>query len=342
LTKYVGSYPKHPEADARGFAWELGQLFTTALDTDVHFVAYTNDLQCRLSTRIFDPENAAALAAANARMNAAVFDVDDPVAHETGAPARPEWWNAEKDKLSRLWDAHPGFFAYRSHGGYRIDFALAAAVAIRSHEDADTWKVTYVSWCRYLKRRFGISADLACKDWTRCFRAPYVVRDGVRQAWEALGDSACSGVWAPVLEPSDRATVKKRDPGHYGRVEPVPLPDPSSPYGHARIRGAVEYLRTAALSIQGQTGRNTMFGVCAVLVRRMRLPIDVAEALIEAIYNPRLAEAGTGTWSNAPSRHGMSITERLEKARDTGHVPPGSVLDEASWLQLGGEGVSTW
>ncbi len=75
-----------------------------------------------------------------------------------------------------------------------------------------------------------------------------------------------------------------------------------------------------------------MFGVCCALVRRMRLPLDVAADLLEVIYNERLHEAGTATWSRSePGLHGMSIEERLAKARDTGTVPVGDVLTEEQW-----------
>jgi hypothetical protein len=337
--KYVLGYPKNP-IDPRGVLCELGTLLGAPFDSDAHFVGYATDLRCRLSIDLFTPEHADKIAAANACMTAAIFDVDDPVTHGTDEPARPEWWEAEKAKLSRLREVHPDLFAYRTRGGYRIVFALAQAHALRSHADAAAWRALYLSWRKYLGRRFGIAVDRACADWTRFFRAPNVVRDGVRQEWETAGDPNRIGVWAPELSDEDRVAPKKQGASHYGAVAPVPIADPASVYGRARIARAVEYLRTAPLSIKGEAGRNVMFGICAVLVRRMRLPIEIAAELIDAVYNPRLAAAGTDTWSvSAPSRHGMSIVERLEKARDTGNVPPGNVIDEATWAMYEPGGV---
>jgi hypothetical protein len=349
--KYARAYPRNPELQPSGVPCDVGDLLLAPFDTDVHFVAYATDLGCRLSIDLFDEPNVDKVPAANVRMVLAVFDVDDPAVHDSGQPARPEWWTAEKLKLGRLWEAHPNFFTYRSRGGYRIVFELAEAHELRCRRDEDAWKAMYLTWCRYLERRFGIAGDRACKDWTRHFRAPNVVRDGVRQTWETLGDPRRLGAWAPDLADEDRVapkqrndssygavSPKQRDDSCYGAVEPVPIADPANTYGRARIASAVEYLRRAPLSIKGQCGRNTMFGVCAALTRRMRLPVDVAADLIEAIYNPRLATAGTATWSHStPSRHGMSIVERLEQARTTGTIPAGNVLDEATWkrLQLG-------
>lgn len=336
--KYSRAFPKNP-IDPRAVRCELGDVLSAPFDTDVHFVAYTTDLACRLSTHLFDEKHAEQVPRANARMTVAVFDVDDPVAHENDEPARPEWWAAEKLKLAHLREVHPDFFAYRSRGGYRVVYALAQPHALRSRADETAWKALYLTWCAYLQRRVGIRADRACKDWTRHFRAPRVVRDGIRQEWETIGDPSRLGAWSPDLRDDDRVKPKDYDSAHYGAVEPVPILDPTNVYGQARIRSAVEYLRTAPLSIKGEAGRNTMFTVCAVLVRRMRLPLEVAAELIEVVYNPRLAAAGTDTWSvHTPSRHGMSVMERLEKARDTGNIPPGDVLAEATWarLQLGG------
>jgi hypothetical protein len=332
--KYALGFPKHAGAEP-GSALELGDVLLARFDTDAHLVAYMNEVPCRLTRDLFDAEHADKVNAVDARMTAAVFDVDDPVAHGADQPARPEWWKDEKAKLARLAEAHPDPFAYRTRGGCRIVYALARPPALRRPEDLERWRAGYLSWCKYLARRFGILADQACADWTRFFRAPNVVRDGVRQRWETIGDPRRIGAWAPEIDDADRVAPKDRDGDHYGAVEAVPIADPTNAYGRARITSAVEYLRRAPLSIKGQTGRNTMFAVCTVLARRMRLPVDVAVDLVEAVYNPRLAAAGTDTWSpSSPSRHGMSIRERLEKARTTGNVPPGAVLDEATWTRL--------
>jgi len=127
-----------------------------------------------------------------------------------------------------------------------------------------------------------------------------------------------------------------------GAVEPVAIRDPASPYGRARIEAGVHYLQRAPLSVKGEGGRNTMFAVCCVLVRRLRLPMDVAADLIEAIYNPRLEAVGTSSWSREqPGPHRMTIIERLHKARHTGTIPPGDVPDEETWNILNRIGVAS-
>jgi hypothetical protein len=331
-TKFTKSYPKHEQTKSGGVVCSLGTMLATPFETDAHFVAYADDFECRLTSTLFSDEHSDKINAVNARMTAAVFDVDDPVTHSTDEPARPEWWTGEKVKLAQLTTAHPGLFAYRTRGGYRIVGALTTAQPMRSLADADNWKSQYLTWCRYIERRFKIVTDRVCKDWTRFYRAPHVVRGGVPQVWETIGAPAQIGVWAPELRADDMVRQKKRTQEYYGKITPVPIADPDNAYGHARIASAVHYLQSAPLSIKGQEGRVEMFRICTVLVRRMLLPIEVAADIIDAIYNPRLSDAGTATWSrDRLSTHGMSIIERLEKARDTGTTPPGNVLTEEEW-----------
>jgi hypothetical protein len=123
--------------------------------------------------------------------------------------------------------------------------------------------------------------------------------------------------------------AKPRKAAEYGAVEPVPISDPSNDYGQRRLAGAVQYLDQAALSIEGQRGRDTFFSVCCYLMRRLRLPLDIARDCVEVIYNPRLVAAGTTTWTRE------DIESRLASARDTSsNVPPGSILDESTWNEI--------
>jgi hypothetical protein len=332
--KYCKSWPKHPIADVTpGDVMGAAELFTRPFTTDRHFVGYLSELPCRLSSGVFEEQHAETLADLNLRMLWAVLDVDDPVTHGTGQPARPEWLEGELPKLEKLLDVHPGLFIYPTRGGYRPVGALPEPFLLRGRADAAKWTARYYSWCRYVQRRFGIAADKACADWTRPFRAPFVIRDGILQTPATYGNPASIGVWEADLKKDDRVTAKKTGEEYYGAVHEVPIADRESIYGQARINAARVYLCRAPLSIKGQGGRNTMFTVCAALVRRMRLPLDIAVDLLDTYYNPRLRAAGTSTWSRtAPSKHGMSLEERCLKAATTGNVPPGNVLDEATFM----------
>lgn len=128
--------------------------------------------------------------------------------------------------------------------------------------------------------------------------------------------------WVDFLV-AEAARMPKR--GERSTVDPVPL-DPSTKSGKKRLARARKYLERAPLSIRGQGGRNVFFGVCVTLVRKMLLPHEVAADLIEEVYNPRLADAGTTKWSRStPGPHGMTIMSRLLDAAVTSDAEEGRV-----------------
>ncbi len=300
--RYTPGYPKHDEDDARGVLCDIGIVLAEQFDSDAHFVAYATDLECRLSVDLFAPEHADKIELANPRMTAAVFDVDDRLAHAADQPARPEWWEAEKSKLAALREEHPDPFVYRSRGGYRIVSALAEPHALRSRADADTWRGRYMSWCRYLRRRFDIVADRACADWTRFFRAPHVVRDGVRQARETIADPQRIGVWAPVLSDGDCIAPQPPKP----LVTEHRTIDPESPEGIRAIESAKSFLAGAEPAIEGQGGSSRLFRVACRLMYSA-LPLDVLRRLVEEIYNPRCKPP----WSTREIEHKLADADRI-------------------------------
>lgn len=336
--RYTRGWPEHD--DKRASRCTVAELLTTRFQRDAHFAAYVADVERRHTIALLqDPANAPRIAGANLRMVLAVFDVDDPVAHETESPARAEWRDVEIDKLAALLDEHPGAFLYSTTGGHRIVYSLAKPYTLRSQRDDVLWTARYKSWARYLDRQFGIAVDTSCSDWTRLFRAPFVVRDGKVQTPSTFGDPAALGTWAPKLKREDIVRPKRGSEVH-GAVEPVPIDDPTNEYGQARISGAVRYLERAPLVCFATSGqavprRNAMLGIAAYLVRRLRMPIGIAAECVERVYNARLIAAGMTPWSmEEPGDYDMSIVERLEHARDTaGKIPPGEVLTEKEWRE---------
>jgi hypothetical protein len=328
ITKYVCGWPRND--DARAAVVDIGEMLAYRYETDAHFAAYASNLDRRVTIDVHRPEHAGRTEELGLRMVLAVFDCDGP-----DHVCTDEWWADEKRKVAELLRVHPGAFVYRTRGGYRIVYALPEPFPLRTKEDDASWTARYRTWIRYLLRRFSIRADAACADWTRLYRCPHARREGVIQDLEWIGDRHALGTWAPTLAKGDVIAARRPAKEQYGVVEPIPIADPESPYGVWRIAQAVRYLEHAPLSIKGEGGRTKMFRVCTVLVRRMRLPLDVAADLVEVIYCDRLRSAGTAVWSRSePGPHGMSIEERLVKARDTSHIPPGDVPTEEEWLAL--------
>lgn len=320
-SKYVTSF-----TDDRCQRREVSEILSKRFDSDAHYVAYVADAERRMKNILLGDEEAAR--GANVRMVLFIADVDAPD-HTYGTS---DAWRIEQvTRVDALLAAHPGAFVYDTRGGYRIVYGLPSPRSIHTESDAASWEAFYKSSCRYLARRFDIIADVKCADWTRLYRAPHVVRDGVAQELPTRGNPSALGSWALALEKADIVRAKPVAKTH-GAVEPVPISDPENEYGQSRLSSAITYLESAPLGIEGSGGRDVFFKVCCFLMRRLRLPLDLAIDCVDVIYNPRLLAAGTTTWDRD------DIEDRLISARDTSSkVPPGLVLDEQTWTEILGK-----
>jgi len=95
-------------------------------------------------------------------------DVDHPTKEPTDG-----WYAAERDKLTGAGMA----YAYRTRGGYRLVWLLERPASPEQYE------ALHAAVRRQLAS-IGVEADSATTDWTRCYRLPYVVRDGQRQVYD--------------------------------------------------------------------------------------------------------------------------------------------------------------
>lgn len=104
------------------------------------------------------------------RFHTIALDVDRP-------DDAPENWHEDQFvRLSAL-DIYRTAGYYQTRGGYRLVWTLAEPVG------ADTFE-TYQRGLVAAAARVGIAAD-ALSDWTRCYRLPFVRRDGVDQTHPA-------------------------------------------------------------------------------------------------------------------------------------------------------------
>ena len=136
--------------------------------TDAHFcpaVLEGTEVHPRLNTKMA-PEFIAAV-----RFYVVVLDIDGPN-HE----CTDEWYNDQILKLRGTpWE---GGIYYRTKGGYRLMWELPEA--LRTYE--------YVNLNTALRaelHRIGIEVDRLI-DWTRCFRLPFVKRDGKHERRELV------------------------------------------------------------------------------------------------------------------------------------------------------------
>lgn len=175
LTVWPDKYPKSFPLDIGDvgtlptFASSDVDAFDTVYPTDAHFVPYTvhGQPECpRLNKR--------AANLCTPLFGLLVADVDAP-----GHVATDAWQQAELDKVAELPDDatdHMGY--YQTKGGYRLLARLPQQVGI------DEFVRLQMSFRAFLLS-VGIVADEACKDWTRCYRMPYVYRDNVQQDYPA-------------------------------------------------------------------------------------------------------------------------------------------------------------
>lgn len=196
--KFVQGFPDHPDAEpcergnhlpghtigecARGIVGPLGGpdgALSHTFESDAHFCPYRSQNSRRLNKGAPD-------AGVPVVMTFEVYDFDAP-SHSGGEPASDDWRHDWREKLARLWQEHPSFYAYESRGGGRVLYQLETPKIIRTPEDALGWRRFYAITCAYFRRRFGLEADEACSDVTRLFRLPDVVRDGERQQWPSWG-----------------------------------------------------------------------------------------------------------------------------------------------------------
>lgn len=228
-TKTLKGFPKHAEG-GRVWYMSLGVALLRRFDSDAHFAVYSvPTLERRLT------QDAIREIPDGIPLVAAVFDVDCETSHKasgatTPAPASDDWWLAEQPKIEALRRAHPSGFIYRTLGGYRIVYRLEGLV-LREPEDAASWTARYAAWVAYLHLTFGIHADVACADWTRLYRLPFVLRDGRRQARETIGDANAIGVW--TCEPSAEAFELARTLKPPKRPRTIKAPEERSGYASA-------------------------------------------------------------------------------------------------------------
>jgi hypothetical protein len=154
---------------------DFDDAFARTWDSDAHFTAYEpvcppelGGVAVRLASGVFED-------GLTVRMVALVGDLDDVDAHREKRPASEAWRAEQRPRLQAS-----GLASYATRGGYRVMAVLKEPAELSSADDARAWRSTYLGWCSELQRKHGLQLDVACADWTRLFRLPCVLRDGVQ------------------------------------------------------------------------------------------------------------------------------------------------------------------
>jgi len=148
-----------------------------------------------------------------------VFDYDLPEHRAWNLGEFDEWLRCFADMAQGevSWAAHWRYLYSTAHG-CRIVYVLDSNIPVDVAEEYSRWIVTEL-------RKHKLTLDTGCSDWTRVFRLPYVVRDGI-QTWE---QTYCKVLRQPdiILSLSLIGREESRDALIYGNIPrfDIPLPE---------------------------------------------------------------------------------------------------------------------
>ncbi len=261
--------------------------------TDAAFAPYISTLNRRLK------HEAAPLGTAWA-MTCFVVDVDAAAGHRR----TPEWDAAFRARVARL----PGCpYSYFTRGGARAVWALASPYPIESADDVVRWELRYLRRLASVYAMAAIIADPTCRDPSRLFRLPLVVREGHAERHGLASDASASefGAWDDewLLGPDDQllaidetvSSLQTADPDaakawcaakkllYPPRPSPVVIRRPLSSDG-AR---AEKYLEKVEAAVQGANGSAALMRTARLLHSRFDLCPHNAISLLMRSYNNR-------------------------------------------------------
>lgn len=192
--KHSKGWPEH-EVGRLAVYMPLEDALERRWPSDAHFASYSVPAQPR---RLARAEAVLAMAdRGGIPMVLAVFDLDAPDHQATEA-----WVDGQLEGIEAARRAHPGLFAYRTRGGYRLVWRLGTPLVLHTGDCSARWRLQYQRWCCYLARAFGLVADPSCSDWTRLYRLPHATRGDVGGPEEhpSWGDPRGVGVFGVHLD----------------------------------------------------------------------------------------------------------------------------------------------
>jgi len=212
ITVFADRYAKGWDANGPA-AWEELRRSTkhggivgyasTAMDfgfkSDAHFVTYSASVEAmpRLKKRVSGDQHylyTLASKGVNVRHEILAFDVDDPDAKLHKRPSTDEWRAAFDAAMTAL--TPPPWWYHTTHGA-RVVYAAPEPLAPPHYEIYLQQAMTlFATWT-------GYEPDPACKDWTRMYRLPRVVRDGQTQTWDVHAPGKSPGVFPLRVGPAD-------------------------------------------------------------------------------------------------------------------------------------------
>ena len=210
-------------------AFTLEEMLEELFETDAHFTVYTpRDTNTEEWPRLNKPVLPKLRAAgADLDMHLLVIDYDNPShaawksADEPQAFRRQLAAASERFPLAADWAV-----SYTTSHGMRLIYVLDRPLTAEEYERKHQW------FCREFVRA-GIQVDLRVSDWTRCFRCPLVMRDGLptwEQEWFEMNTRL--GPDCPVILCSSLSEASRTVASEYSDILPInePQPDEAKAY----------------------------------------------------------------------------------------------------------------
>lgn len=283
----------------------LDTMLRETYPTDAHFVAYVchDEKGSPLATQ---PRiNKGGITAEHrARVYCLVVDVDN-VGHAK--------WSSDQaaiEAVDRVAKLVPTAAVYATSGGMRVVQPLTRALEIDEAEG------TLDAWIGELARR-GVNADPRCRDWTRHFRAPNVLREGKRYKSPAIARR-----FEQVAAPSGPGVARRSRRALGKEVEVVFAK--TLPADVERI--ACELTIAAAPHLASKGSRHTLALALSGAMLKRGVRAEYVPAIIARIFAP----------------HSSDLRKRIEDAETTcrrfmGRLPVDSKLSgraDAHWPGL--------
>lgn len=265
---------------------ELGAALRHEYDTDAHFVPYYIDKLdgCpRVNKAALDKvrEEGADLV-----YEVAVGDVDYRAAHEDGAAVPAEWHHANRDAKEAIEKASDCIIGYyQTRGGGRFIWLTPEPLNPEAY-------LTYLARCRAAFAAEGVELD-PLTDWGRCYRLPFVEREGVPQrypVWDLFSADGSSCVTS--FTPRDPDADEQEQQAVFAGIEqargPFRLPAVIPPGQRHRL--LVRY--AGVLRHRGMGAEEIL--ACLLLANEQRCPPEARERRMAPEALAELGEIARG------------------------------------------------
>lgn len=229
-----------------------------------------------------------------ARLNVLIGDVDGP-----GHQATPGWRTATEARLEAS-----GLAWYATRNGYRVVELLPATYVIENARDEGLWWEFYLGWREHLRETHGIEIDERCKDWTRIYRLPNVIRDGkpARSATRRIEVMPVFDVeqWKP---PATSTTT----PTHTAHADAPDIDDRTM----RALERAVALAERIPASIEGHGGDEALFQCARELATQLGEDARAIEWVLSDVFNARCL----------PPWPAAKLAREAQRAADTQATP---------------------